>query len=219
MQLHHKHPWDVTPREAIAIQQELAHLVQETPLSTGLQTVAGADASVRQGYNYGAIAILSFPELKTLHTSTSKVPVTFPYIPGLLAFRELPALLQALTQLPALPDVILCDGHGKAHPRRFGLASHLGVLLERPTVGCAKSRLVGNHGPLPDEKGAWVPLTDGDEIIGAVVRTRAHVRPVYVSVGHRITLKEAVELVLSTTTRYRIPEPLRHAHHLSRQLR
>ena len=216
LRIHHAHPWDVNPKEAIAIQEALATFVQEVPLSVTPETVGGVDASIQGNDVRGAAAILRRHNLELILSATSTAPLTFPYIPGLLSFRELPAILKALEALPTLPDVILCDAHGKAHPRRLGLASHLGVLLDHPTVGCAKSRLIGTHPPLSPERGAWVPLVDGNEVIGAVVRTRSNVRPVYVSVGHRITLMEAVNLVLDTTSRYRIPEPLRIAHKLSR---
>jgi deoxyribonuclease V len=138
--------------------------------------------------------------------------ITFPYVPGLLAFREGPVVLAALEQVSDPPDVLLFDGQGLAHPRRLGLATHIGVLLDRPSIGCAKSRLCGEHEEPPAERGGWVPLRDGDEVIGGVVRTRAGVRPVYVSVGHRVDLETAVSLVVACCTRYRLPEPTRRAH-------
>jgi deoxyribonuclease V len=141
--------------------------------------------------------------------------VSFPYIPGLLSFREIPAALAALRALPAAPDLILCDAQGIAHPRRFGLASHLGLLARTPTIGVAKTRLVGEHRAPPARRGAWAPLTDRGERIGAVLRTRAGVKPVYVSIGHRVSLATALRYVMACTTRYRIPEPLRRAHRLA----
>jgi deoxyribonuclease V len=141
--------------------------------------------------------------------------VSFPYVPGLLAFREGPVVLAALAKLQDQPDVLIFDAHGLAHPRRMGLASHLGVLLDRPTVGCAKSRLVGVHEEPDESRGSWTPLTDADEWIGAVVRTRDHVRPVYVSIGHRVDLKTAISLTLGCTSRYRLPEPIRWAHRVA----
>ena len=144
--------------------------------------------------------MLSFPDLELIDKSTAQCTVTFPYIPGLFAFRELPAVLDALARLHTSPDIIICDGHGIAHPRRFGIASHLGVLLDRPTIGVGKTLFVGHHIELPSEKGSWVPLKDGDEVIGAAVRTRWGVKPVYVSVGHRIALQTAIRVVLASTT-------------------
>jgi deoxyribonuclease V len=141
--------------------------------------------------------------------------VTFPYIPGLFAFRELPAVLDALARLHISPDIIICDGHGIAHPRRFGIASHLGVLLDQPTIGVGKTLFVGHHIELPREKGSWVPLEEREEVIGAAVRTQAGIKAVYVSIGHRISLQTAVRLVLACTTRYRLPETTRAAHRLA----
>jgi deoxyribonuclease V len=145
----------------------------------------------------------------------SRSPTRFPYVPGYLSFRELPALLQALDRLASTPDLLLCDGQGLAHPRRFGLACHLGVLTDIPSIGVAKSRLIGVHDDPPPEKGRWVPLMDKGETIGAVVRTRNKVSPLYVSLGHRISLPTAIDYVLRCTTRYRLPETTRWAHRLA----
>jgi len=213
--LHVDHPWDLSPAEAVALQTRLARLVEEVPLPQPPKTVAAVDVSYRGGVARGAAVIMNVPALEVLQAATVEADTPFPYVPGLLAFREIPVILKVLERLPFLPDVILCDGHGKAHPRRFGLACHLGVLLDRPTVGCAKRVLVGTHAPLPQARGAWAPIVDRGETIGIAVRTRRGVRPVYVSVGHRITLAEAAALVLRTSTRYRLPEPLRVAHRLS----
>lgn len=215
LHLTHSHPWALKPQEAVRLQARLAQYVLETPLPRAPRTVAGIDVGIREGVARAAVVVVALPTLEPLAQAVYEMPVPFPYIPGLLAFRELPVVLMALENLPHLPDVFLCDGHGRAHPRRLGVASHLGVLLDHPSVGCAKSRLVGYHPPVPDARGAWVPLTDNDEVIGAVVRTRARVKPVFVSVGHRITLDEAVTLVLRCAPRYRLPEPLRMAHRLS----
>lgn len=213
--LHVEHPWNLSPSEAVALQTRLARRVREVPLPHPPETVGAVDVSYRGGMARGAAVVMNVPALEVLRTATVEVETPFPYVPGLLAFREIPVILKALECLPALPDVILCDGHGKAHPRRFGLACHLGVLLEHPTVGCAKRLLVGKHAPLAETRGAWVPIVDRGEIVGAAVRTRRGVNPVYVSVGHRITLEEAVALVLQTAPRYRLPEPLRLADQLS----
>jgi deoxyribonuclease V len=158
---------------------------------------------------------LSYPDLQPLEQSIARLPTTFPYIPGLLSFRELPAILQALSKLSLPPDILLCDGQGRAHPRRFGLACHLGVYTGIPAVGVAKTRLIGSHAEVPNEKGGWVPLIDKGETVGAVVRTRYDVKPLYISIGHKISLPRAIELVLGCTTRYRLPETTRAAHKLA----
>lgn len=216
LELHHSHPWNLDPGEAVALQEQLAQHVQEVPLRAPPRTVAGIDVGVREEIARAALVILEFPDLVPTATATHEMPVPFPYVPGLLSFREVPVILKVLETLPSLPEVLICDGQGRAHPRRFGLASHLGVLLDHPTVGCAKSRLVGHYTSLAERRGAWVPLTDNGEVIGAVVRTRTGVKPVFVSVGHRVTLEDAIQLVLQMSPRYRIPVPLRWAHRLSR---
>ncbi|GIV79841.1 MAG: endonuclease V [Litorilinea sp.] len=215
--LHHAHRWDVSVPEAIRIQEQLAPLVREEPLPAAPTLVAGVDMSVRQQRVQAAVVVLRLPDLTVVDQAIWRGPVDFPYVPGLLSFREVPAVIAALERLQARPDVILADAQGRAHPRRLGLASHLGVLLDLPTVGVAKSRLVGTHEPPGPEKGATAPLFHGEELVGMVVRTRAGVRPVFVSVGHRITLDQAVALTLACTTRYRLPEPTRLAHLASRR--
>jgi deoxyribonuclease V len=160
--------------------------------------------------------VLTYPDLEWLTGAVAESPVRFPYVPGLLSFREIPALLAAIEQLDVLPDVILCDGHGIAHPRRFGLACHLGLWLGQPTVGCAKSLLYGQHADPALERGSVASLVGGEQGIGAVVRTRTNVKPVYVSVGHLISLSDAVEIVLNCASRYRLPEPLRAAHRMAK---
>lgn len=157
------------------------------------------------------VACLTFPELLLEEYQLARLPTQFPYVPGLLSFREIPAALEALKGIQIMPDVLICDGQGLAHPRRFGVACHLGVLTGLPTIGVAKTRLIGAHDPVPDERGAWVPLMDGDETIGAVLRTRQGVKPVYVSIGHRVDLPFAIRLVMDCTTRYRLPETTRWA--------
>ncbi|RIK58750.1 MAG: deoxyribonuclease V [Chloroflexi bacterium] len=214
--LHHAHGWAVTPTEAVAIQRQLAGLVVETPLRHAPQRVAGVDMSVRDDRVRAAVVVLDVPGLQVIDHATWEGPVQFPYVPGLLSFREVPAVLAALDQLTQWPDLIVADAQGRAHPRRLGLACHLGVLLDLPTVGVAKSRLTGHADDPADEQGSATPLVDRGEQVGVVLRTRAGVRPVYVSVGNRITLEEAVAWVLRLTTRYRLPEPTRLAHHLSK---
>ncbi len=203
--------------EARAIQETLRSRVIECDRLRRVRRVAGVDASYdrTRGVTRAAVAVLGLPDLDPIEEHTARRKTRFPYLPGYLSFRETPALLAALARLLAQPDLILCDGQGLAHPRRFGLACHLGVLLEVPTIGVAKSRLIGTHEPVPEERGKWVPLYDDADVIGAVVRTRAGVRPLYVSIGHRVSLKTAIELVLRCTTRYRLPEPCRRAHALA----
>jgi deoxyribonuclease V len=158
------------------------------------------------------VAVLSYPELRVVEIARAEVPTTFPYVPGLLSFRETPAVLAAYERLSTRPDMVIVDGQGYAHRRRFGIACHLGVLLDVPSIGSAKSLLVGRHGPLGEERGATTQLIDRHEVVGMVVRTRQKVNPLYVSIGHRIDLPTAVEYVLACCTRYRLPEPQRQAH-------
>jgi len=217
LHLHHAHPWELAPAQARAVQEQLRpHLVLHDDLPP-LHTVAGTDVGfLADGrLTRAAIAVLAWPELTLVASAVATCPTTFPYVPGLLSFREVPALLAALAQLPALPDLLLVDGQGIAHPRRCGLACHLGLLTGLPAIGVAKSRLVGHHDALPDERGAWVPLQDGGETIGTVLRTRSGVRPLYISPGHRVGLATALGLVLAATPRYRLPATTRHAHRLA----
>lgn len=216
LELSNPHPWDLTPEEAVRLQQSLRSRVLVQPLSLDeISYVAGVDVGFRQEQARAVVVVLAFPSLQLVEHAIAEIPVSFPYIPGLLSFRETPAILAALEQLNIQPDAIMCDGQGLAHPRRFGIACHLGVLLDRPALGCAKSILVGRHGPLDDRPGSTVDLVDGDEIIGKVVRTRQGVKPVFVSVGHRIDLGSAVRLVLACTRGYRLPETTRLADRLA----
>jgi deoxyribonuclease V len=208
----HRHRWDVSPAEAVAIQRELESFVREEPLPEPVKTVAGIDVSIRGNEAQAAVVVLQLPELSIIDRALWRGPVTFPYVPGLLSFREVPAILPALAQLTVRPDVLITDSQGRAHPRRFGLACHLGVLLDHSAAGVAKSLLVGRYQDLGLEKGALAPLLHRGEIVGAALRTRDSVQPVYVSAGHRITLDDAVRLALACTTRYKIPEPTRLAH-------
>jgi deoxyribonuclease V len=209
------HRWDVSPAEAIAIQRELRDWVSIVPLDRPPQVIAGVDVSVKGGHARAAVVLLSYPDLAPFQAAMAERPVSFPYVPGLLAFREGPVVLAALARLDGRPDVVMFDAQGLAHPRRVGLATHLGVLLDVPAVGCAKSRLCGKHEEPGEKKGCWTPLVDGDEVIGAVVRTRDRVRPVFVSIGHRVDLESSVSLVLACAARYRLPEPTRWAHRVA----
>ncbi len=215
------HPWPKDRREAEDLQRKLAALVVEEDRLGPVQKVAGVDLGFFRPPGQperarAVVAVLSFPELKLVDHGVAEMPVTFPYIPGLLAFREAPAALAAFEKIGRPPDLVLVDGQGRAHPRRFGIACHLGVVLDIPTIGCAKSRLVGvPQGELGQEAGDWVPLLDDDETVGAVVRTKAGANPVYVSVGHRISLATAIEYVLRCCRGLRLPEPIRWAHNFA----
>jgi len=212
-----RHSWKLTPGAAIALQHRLRSRVIRLGRPRRVRHVAGADVGFERGggVTRAAVAVLAFPGLELVDHAVARLPTRFPYVPGLLSFREMPALLAALARLRVPPDVILCDGHGLAHPRRFGIASHLGVYCGIPTVGVAKSRLIGDHGHPPQRRGAWVPLRDRGETIGAVLRSKANTRPIYVSIGHRLSLPAAVRLVMACTTRFRLPETTRWAHRLA----
>ena len=209
------HAWDVSPADAREIQRQLRRRVLVEPLDRPPEIVAGVDVSVKGGQARAAVVLFSCPDLIPFQATTAEMAASFPYVPGLLAFREGPVVLAALEQLEDRPDVLMFDAQGLAHPRRMGLATHLGVLLDVPAVGCAKSRLWGEHEEPGEEKGCWAPLMDGDEVIGAVVRTRDRVNPVFVSIGHRVDLETAVSLVLCCATKYRLPEPTRWAHRVA----
>lgn len=212
------HGWDLTPSEAIALQRRLAGRICTDADDFGpVRCVAGVDVGFEEhgAITRAAIAVLSFPELEPVESVIARRTTSFPYIPGLLSFRELPAVLDAFERVSHVPDLILCDGQGIAHPRRLGIAAHLGLWLDLPAVGVAKSRLIGTHDEVPAEKGGWCPLIDRGERIGAVLRTRPGVQPVFISVGHRITLETAIDFVLRCTTRYRLPETTRAAHRLA----
>jgi deoxyribonuclease V len=206
--------WDLSPEEAIALQKALAPRVVKENAFGEIRYVAGVDVGFPGGGDVtrAAVAVLSYPELRVVEIARAEVPTTFPYVPGLLSFRETPAVLAAYERLSTRPDMLIVDGQGYAHRRRFGIACHLGVLLDVPSIGSAKSLLVGRHGPLGEERGATTQLIDRHEVVGMVVRTRQKVNPLYVSIGHRIDLPTAVEYVLACCTRYRLPEPQRQAH-------
>ena len=218
LELRHRHAWSViSPAEAVAVQQRLRAEVIARDTLGEVVTVAGVDVGFeeRGRITRAAVAVLSFPDLVLREQAIARRPTEFPYVPGLLSFREIPAVLDAMARLRRLPDLILCDGQGLAHPRRFGIACHLGVLTGLPTIGVAKSRLVGSHAPLGEAKGESVDLFDRGERVGVVLRTRRAVRPVYVSIGHRVSLATAVDYVLRCVTRYRLPETTRMAHKLA----
>jgi deoxyribonuclease V len=236
-----KHRWDVPPVEARKIQEELrTHWIGEDAFGE-IRTVAGLDASfiltgsqalkkpvgrwsrLREANRaIGCVVMYRFPEMEELERAYAIRPLEFPYVPGLLSFREIPVLLAALRKLKTVPDLLFCDAQGYAHPRRLGLASHLGVVLDLPTIGCAKSLLIGTHKALPQKAGSWTPLLDekaDGERIGAVVRTRARVNPIYVSQGHRVSLETAIRLTLAVTDGYRFPRPTRDADHFAGEIK
>ena len=209
--------WPSTPREAVMLQQKLrTAVVTKDDLGT-IRYVAGVDVGFEeQGrVTRAAVAVLNWPDLQLHDQAIARRPTTFPYIPGLLSFREVPAVLDALIQLKTTPDLLLCDGQGLAHPRRFGIACHLGLLVNLPSIGVAKSRLVGQHQEVSDQRGDWQPLMDRNELIGAVLRTRPQTKPLYISSGHRVSLTSAIAYVMGCTTRYRLPETTRWAHRLA----
>ncbi len=209
--------WDLTPQEAIELQQQLRGSVIAEDRLGEVRLAAGIDVGYEAAgeITRAAVAVLSLPGLDLAAQAIARRPTTFPYVPGLLSFRETPAVLDALAQLPGPPDLLLYDGHGLAHPRRCGIACHLGLLADIPTIGVAKSVLVGRHAPVPDARGAWQPLVEGGDVIGAALRTRPGTKPIYVSIGHRISLPTAIHYVLLCTRHYRLPETTRWAHRLA----
>ncbi|NEO85937.1 MAG: deoxyribonuclease V [Spirulina sp. SIO3F2] len=217
MKAKYKHDWVPSFEAAKAIQSEWRSRVITTDQLGEVRYVAGLDAGFDKAKKLtkAAAVVLSFPELQLVEQVTAQVPTEFPYVPGYLSFREIPGLLAALTKLTITPDLILCDGQGYAHPRRFGLACHLGVVLDCPTIGVAKSRFIGEHDPVPPEKGKWSPLLDRGEMIGAVLRSRTNTKPLYVSIGHRVSLETAIDYVLRCTPQYRLPETTRRADRLA----
>jgi deoxyribonuclease V len=219
MQIHALHEWNVSPAEAIALQKRWAgELNTRQPIDlNAVRLVAGVDVSVKpnpagQDISQAAVVVMTFPALAIVDVVQKQMPTPFPYIPGLLTFREGPVLQQAFEALQHTPDAFLFDGMGIAHPRRMGIGAHLGLWLQKPTVGVGKTRLFGHYANPPDVRGEWTPLKDRAEVIGAVLRTRAHVHPVFVSPGHLIDLSSALALVMACTSRYRLPEPIRAAH-------
>ncbi len=234
------HSWDLTPQEAVALQRHLAASVVVAPLPEPPRLVAGCDLSFEQGSNigYAGIVVVQLPELGVVDQATAVGEVSFPYVPGLLSFRESPLLLRAWERLGTRPDVIMLDGQGYAHPRRFGIACHFGLLVDVPTLGCAKSILVGSYAGLDLQRGSIAPLVHRGETVGAAVRTKDATAPVFVSIGHRIDLSSAIDVTLRSVAmaipragrslgpdparpqaRFRIPEPTRQAHLLVNAVR
>jgi deoxyribonuclease V len=208
------HGWRVSPSQASEIQLRLASQVSRTNELTSPRYIAGVDISVdrMRGWGWGAVVVLSYPGLEIAEVQTVEDSLDFPYVPGLLSFREAPLTLAACERLSITPDLILVDGQGIAHPRRLGLASHLGLFLDIPTIGCAKSRLCGHHETPAEEAGSYAELTDNGEVIGIALRTKAGVKPIYISIGHKVDLEAAIYWTLQCCRGYRLPEPTRLAH-------
>ena len=234
MQIRNLHNWDLSYTQAIALQKQLAQKVQQIPLRNRPTTVAGLDCALSMDNQsiIAAVVVLRVPsvvqglweplgqaEFELVETATASQKITFAYIPGLLSFRESPVCIAAVEKLKKEPHAFIIDGQGIAHPRRFGIASHLGLFFDKPTVGCAKSRLTGSFEEPAPEKGAYSPLKDNQEVIGAAVRTRTSVEPVFVSVGNKCVLKDAIDVTLAWTTKYRVPEPTRLAHQMVSRLK
>ncbi|MEC9259459.1 MAG: deoxyribonuclease V [Candidatus Poribacteria bacterium] len=206
------HPWNITPSKATQIQNQLRNQIIDKDDLGEIQFVAGMDIGLKGNLARASIAVLRYSDLEPVDLAVVETTVSFPYVPGLLSFRETPLLLEAAKKLRTEPDLIIADGHGLAHPRRFGIACHLGLILDKPAIGCAKSRLCGTYSEPGNKKGSSAHIHDKGEIIGAVLRSRSNVSVVYVSVGHRVSLETAIELTLSCCKQYRIPETTRYAH-------
>ncbi len=213
------HSWEVSPGEAIQLQKELKKKISLKKSFNNVKIVAGADVSYYKNKMIAGIVILKFPQLEIIEKKSSVSSVNFPYISGLLTFREGPSLLEAFKKIKTTPDVILFDGQGIAHPRRMGIAAHLGLFLGKPTIGCAKSRLSGKYTSVGEEKGNYALLKESEEVLGAVLRTRKRVKPIFVSPGHKIDLPNSIEIVLKCTVKYRLPLPVREAHIFVNQIR
>ena len=211
------HDWALTPKEAIALQRELAQSLILHDVLPEIRHVAGVDIGFEADgkITRAAVAVLDAQSLEMVDHVLIRLPTSFPYIPGLLSFREAPAALEAIKALRISPDLLLVDGQGIAHPRRFGIACHLGLLTDIPAIGVAKSRLIGKHEEPPQERGAWTPLLDGSDLIGVALRSRISTKPLYISTGHRISLEKSIAWVMHCTTRFRIPETTRKAHWLA----
>lgn len=214
MKINHLHSWYVSPPDAIALQNKLADkVIQNPPLDISkVKLVGGVDVSVNNNISTAAVVILKFPELEVIETVFAQQATAYPYIPGLLTFREGPVLEEAFLQLKNVPDVFIFDGMGRIHPRKMGIATHMGLWLEHPTIGCGKTHFVGKYDQPAPEKGSYTPLFYKKEQLGVVLRTRDKVKPVYISVGHLIDLDSAIELVMACTPKYRLPTPVREAH-------
>ena len=214
MKVNSLHTWDLSTQEAIALQKDLAkQVIHDTPLDLNtVQTVAGVDVSVKNNISRAAVVVLRYPDLTILETAIASQPTPFPYVPGLLSFREGPVLVGAFEKLQHIPDVFIFDGMGRIHPRKFGIASHMGLWLDKPTIGCGKTYLIGDYDEPDSDKGAYSTLTYHGERLGVVLRTRKNVKPVFISPGHRMDIASSIALTMAVTPKYRLPEPIRAAH-------
>ena len=219
MQLNELHPWDLSPKEAVECQKSLIPKITLSPGFHHIRTIAGADASYQKGFIIGGIILLSYPDLTLLDRKYRLKKVEFPYVSGLLTFREGPVFLDLFRTINWEPDIILFDGQGIAHPRCMGIATHMGIWLDRPTIGCAKSRLIGSYASPGLRKGDYSLLFHKGRVIGAVLRTREQVKPLFISPGNHMNLEKSIEITLSCLSRYRIPEPVRQAHLLVNQIK
>lgn len=218
MHINHLHDWNLSPQEAIALQKELASQLVDAPIDvTQIRYVAGVDVSVKNNVSQAAVVIATYPDLQPVETVRVQQPTTYPYIPGLLTFREGPVLEKAFKQLQIEPDIFIFDGMGRIHPRRMGIAAHMGLWLDKPTIGCGKTHFIGTFAEPDAAAGSYSSLMDKGEQIGVVLRTRAGVKPVYISPGHRADILGAVALTLACTTKYRLPQPIRYAHNAAEQ--
>jgi deoxyribonuclease V len=214
MTIPHLHDWNLSPQQAIALQTQLAGQVIDDvalPLAT-TRTIAGVDVSVRDDISTAVVVILTFPDMVMVESARAVLPTPFPYIPGLLSFREIPVILQAFEQLKTTPDMLMVDGMGQIHPRKLGIACHLGLWLNLPSVGVGKTPFIGTYAPLSPEKGAMSQIIYKDEVLGVALRTRENTKPLFVSVGHLLNLESAVAVVMACVGKYRQPEPIRYAH-------
>ena len=219
MEITHRHDWNVSPTEAIALQKQLAgEVIYDRPIDLdAIKLVAGVDVSVKNNISQAAVVVLSYPDLQLIETVRWQMATPFPYIPGLLTFREGPVLEEAFKKLEHTPDVFVFDGMGRIHPRRIGIACHMGLWLQKPTIGCGKTMFIGEYVEPPPERGAFSDLVDHGEVLGAILRTRENVKPVFISVGHLADLATSIELVMRCTGQFRLPVPIRAAHNAAGQ--
>jgi deoxyribonuclease V len=217
----HLHPWNLDFTSARQLQIELRSQLDLSPQKLSIKTIAGCDVSGEKWgkKSYSAVVVMSFPEFQILEQTVMETEINFPYIPGLLSFREMPGLLNAWKKIQNVPDLVLCDGCGTIHPRKFGLACHLGLWLGIPTIGCAKNLLCGEHKEIGQKRGDWEKVIYNGETVGTVVRTRDSIKPLYISPGNLISWEQAMEFILATTIKYRLPEPIRTAHMLANKAR
>jgi deoxyribonuclease V len=216
--LHQQHAWNLTNEQAVRLQLVMRTYVKMEPLAGEIHSVGGVDVGIHGEKGRAAVVVMDFPSMTIIDQAAAEVDLTFPYLPGLLSFREIPPILAAMEKLNHLPDAWLVDGQGVAHPRRFGIASHLGVLLDQPTIGCAKSVLVGKFEMLGEKPGCMADLRQGEDIIGIALRTRSGSKPLIISPGHRVTINDSVKIVLACGRGYRLPEPTRMAHKLASEI-